>query len=150
MLASCSRGFSSLPSVVLENSKYVCMGEGEQVRLSEPIWLLNSKKKSLGASLAALLTSPAYRSNGYAFLLLMWTPHQIPVRSANWPVISKAVATVSLDLTTGEMGAFSLMECQVPLFQKDTQLFTAELSLWKQNLHVASYWKLKFLVLVPL
>lgn len=102
-----------------------------------PIWLLNRGEKKIACGLSSSsLNSFSLQIKWLCLSALGIKPTSwIPVRSHDWLVISKAVATVTLDLTTGEMW--------------DTVIYIW-FTLWNYNLHVASYWKLKFLILVPL
>lgn len=96
--------------IVLENHKYACTGEDDEVRLFVPIWLLNRKKVTLGLS-GSSFNFISLQIKSLCLSALGINPTwQIPVRSHDWPVTSKAVVTISLDLTTGEMGALSPLE----------------------------------------
>lgn len=106
--------------LVLENHRYI---QQERMGCFVPIWLLSRRKVTWGFSGSSFnvsfqikwlcLSSPGISPT--------W---QIPVWSHDWPVISKAVATISLHLTNvAIIGALFCLEWQVPLLQKNTWIF---------------------------
>lgn len=111
--------------LVLENHKYV---QQERMGCFVPIWLLSRRKVTwgfFGSSFSFFSFQIKWLCLSALGINPIW---QIPVWSHDWPVISKAVATISLGLTSVEMGALSCLEWQVLLLQKDTWIFITEFS----------------------